>query len=158
MMISISNSIAIMLYHKDQWKQWWKKYKKRITDVNVISAQRFHLFNKMIKIRDDFQKIESILAIYIKIERIDLNIYLHSRNILSMNSLRCNCERSHQTAKHVLMHCLNWTHLRSRMLRDIDFLNYRIIIVITKDLRAAARMMMKTKFLKQFKVTRTLIL
>ncbi len=22
-MISISDSIAIMLYHKDQWKQWW---------------------------------------------------------------------------------------------------------------------------------------
>ncbi len=31
----------------------------------------------MIKIRDDLQKIESTLAIYIRIECIDLNIYLH---------------------------------------------------------------------------------
>jgi len=122
-MISISDSIAIVLYHKDQWKQWWKKYKKCIADVNAISAQRFHLFNKMIKMHDDLQKIESILAIYIRIKRINLNIYLHLRNILSMNSSRCNCERSHQTAKHVLMHCLNWTHLQLRMLRDVDFLN-----------------------------------
>ncbi len=53
-MISISNSIAITLYHKDQWKQWWEKYKKCIADVNAISAQRSHLFNKMIKIHDDF--------------------------------------------------------------------------------------------------------
>ncbi len=158
MMISISNNIAIMLYYKDQWKQWWEKYKKCIADINITSAQRFHLFNKMIKMHDDFQKIESILAIHIKIERINLNVYLHLRNILSMNSLQCDCERSHQTAKHVLMHCSNWTHLQSRMLRDIDFLNYQIIIAITKDLKATARMMMKTKLLKQFKVTKTLIL
>ncbi len=157
-MISISNSIAIALYHKDQWKQWWKKYKKCIADVNAISAQRSHLFNKMIKMHDDFQKTESILAIYIKIKRINLNVYLHLRNVSSMNSSWCNCERSHQTAKHVLMHCLNWTHLWLRMLRDIDFLNYQIIVVITKDFRAAARIMMKTKLLKQFKVTRTFIL
>ncbi len=158
MMISISDSIAIMLYHKDQWKQWWEKYKKCIADINIISEQRSHLFNKMIKMRDDFQKTESTLTTYIKIKRINLNVYLHSRNVSSMNNSRCDCEWSHQTAKHVLMHCLNWTHLRSKILRDIDFLNYRIIVAITKDLRAAARMMMKMKLLKQFKVTKTLIL
>jgi len=43
------------------------------------------------------------------------------------------------------------------MLRDIDFLNYQIIIMITKDLKAAARIMMKMKLLKQFKMTRTFI-
>ena len=125
-----------------------KKYKKCIANINIISAQRFHLFNKTIKMHDDLQKIENILAIYIKIECIDLNIYLHLRNILSMNSLRCNCEQSHQTAKHVLMHCLNWMHLRSKMLRDVDFLNYWIIIMITKSFRAAVRMMIKMKLLK----------
>ncbi len=123
-MISISDSIAIMLYHKDQWKQRWEKYKKCIADVNAISAQRSHLFNKMIKICNDFQKIESILATYIRIKCINLNVYLHSRNVSSMNSSRCNCEWSHQTAKHVLMHCLNWMHLWSRMLCSVDFLNY----------------------------------
>ena len=46
----------------------------------------------MIKMRDDFQKAESILAMYIKIKCIDLNIYLHFRNISDMNSLRCDCE------------------------------------------------------------------
>ncbi len=91
-MISISNSIAIMLYHKDQWKQQWKKYKKCIADVNAISAQRFHLFNKMIKMHNDFQKAESILATYIKIKCINLNVYLHLKNVSSMNSLRCNYE------------------------------------------------------------------
>ena len=158
MMISISDSIAIMLYHKDQWKQWWEKYKKCIADINIISEQRSHLFNKMIKMRDDFQKTESTLTTYIKIKRINLNVYLHSRNVSSMNNSRCDCEWSHQTAKHVLMHCLNWSHLRSRMLQDADFSNYWIIIVIMKSLRAIAKMMMKTKLLKQFKVTRTLVL
>ncbi len=95
MMISISDSIAIMLYHKDQWKQWWKKYKKCIADINIISAQRSHLFNKMIKMHDDLQKIESTLATYIKIKCINFNVYLHSRNILNMNSSQYNCERSH---------------------------------------------------------------
>ncbi len=91
-MISISDSIAIVLYHKDQWKQWWEKYKKCIADVNVTSAQRSHLFNKMIKMHNDLQKIESILATYIRIERINLNVYLHLRNVLSINSSRCNCK------------------------------------------------------------------
>jgi tellurite resistance protein len=156
-MISTSDSIAITQYHKDQWNQRWEKYRERVADVNAISAQRSHLSNKMIKMRDDFQKAESILAMHIRIERIDLNAYLHSRNVSDMNSSRCDCKWSHQTTKHVLMHCSNWSHLRSRMLQDADFLNYRIIVVITKSLRAVAKMMMKTKLLKQFRVTRTLV-
>ncbi len=35
---------------------------------------------------NDFQKIENTLAIHIRIERIELNVYLHLRNILSANS------------------------------------------------------------------------
>ncbi len=155
---SISNSIAIAQYHKDQWNQRWEKYKECVTDINTISAQRSHLSNKMIKMRDDLQKAESILVMHIRIERIDLNVYLHSRNISGMNSLRCDCEWSHQMTKHVFMHCSNWSYLRSKMLQDADFLNYQIIVVITKSLRAVAKMMMKTKLLKHFKVTRTLIL
>ncbi len=157
-MISTSDNIAITQYHKDQWNQRWEKYRERVTNVNAISAQRSHLSNKMIKMRDDLQKAESILAMHIRIERIDLNAYLHSRNVSDMNSLQCDCEWSHQTTKHVLMHCSNWSHLRSRMLQDADFLNYWIIIIITKSLRAVAKMMMKMKLLKQFKVTRTLVL
>ncbi len=157
-MISTSDSIAITQYHKDQWNQRWEKYRERVADVNTISTQRLHLSNKMIKMHDDLQKAESILAMYIRIKRIDLNVYLHSRNVSDMNSLRCNCEWSHQITKHVLMHCLNWLHLRSRMLQDADFLNYWIIIIITKNFKAVAKMMMKTKLLKQFRVTRTLVL
>ena len=155
---SISDSIAIAQYHKDQWNQRWEKYRERVADINAISAQRSHLSNKMIKMRDDLQKAESILATHIRIKRIDLNAYLHSRNVSDTNSLRCDCEWSHQTTKHVLMRCSNWSHLRSRMLQDADFSNYQIIIIIMKNLRAIAKMMMKMKFLKQFRVTRTLIL
>ncbi len=157
-MISTSDSIAIKQYHKNQWNQWWEKYRECVADVNAISAQRLHLSNKMIKMRDDFQKAESILAMHIRIERINLNVYLNFRNISNMNSLQCDCEWSHQMTKHVLMHCLNWLHLQSRMLQDADFLNYQIIIIITKNLKAVAKMMMKTKLLKQFKVTRTFVL
>ncbi len=156
-MISTSDSIAITQYHKDQWNQRWEKYRERVADINAISSQRLHLSNKTIKMRDDFQKAESILAMHIKIKRIDLNTYLHSRNVSDMNSSWCNCEWSHQTTKHVLMHCLNWLHLRSKMLQDADFLNYWIIVIITKNLRAVTKMMMKMKLLKQFKVTKTLV-
>ncbi len=155
--ISTSDSIAIMQYHKDQWNQRWEKYREHVANINIISAQRLHLSHKMIKMCDDLQKAESTLAMYIKIECIDLNVYLHSRNISGMNSLQCNCEWSHQMTKHVLMHCLNWLHLRSRMLQDADFLNYQIIIIIMKNLRAVTKMMIKTKLLKQFKVIRTLV-
>ncbi len=123
-MILTSDSIAITQYHKDQWNQRWEKYRERVADINAISAQRSHLSNKMIKMRDDLQKAESTLIMHIRIERIDLNIYLHSRNVSDTNSLQYNCEWSHQTTKHVLMHCSNWSHLRSRMLQDVDFLNY----------------------------------
>ena len=34
--ISTSNSIAIAQYHRSQWKQWWKKYRKCIADVYII--------------------------------------------------------------------------------------------------------------------------
>ncbi len=114
--ISTSDSIAIKQYHKNQWNQRWKKYRECVANINTISAQRLHLSNKMIKMCNDLQKVESILAMHIRIERIDLNTYLHFRNVSDMNSLRCDCKWSHQTTKHVLMHCLNWLHLQSRML------------------------------------------
>ncbi len=91
-MISINDSIAIVQYHKDQWNQWWEKYREHVANINAILAQRLHLSNKMIKMCNDFQKAESILAMYIKIERINLNAYLHFKNISDMNSLRCNCK------------------------------------------------------------------
>ncbi len=156
--ISTSDSIAIAQYYRSQWKQWWEKYRKHIADVYIILTQRLHLFNKMIKMQNDFQKIESTFIIYIRIERINLNVYLHFRNISDADSVWCNCNWDHQMTKHVFMHCLNWSHLRSRMLWNVDFSNYWIIVTITKSLKAAARMMMKTKLLKQFKVTKSLIL
>ncbi len=157
-MISTSDSIAIAQFHRSQWKQQWEKYRKCIADIHIISTQRLHLFNKMIKMWNDLQKIESTLIIHIRIKRIDLNAYLHFRNILNADNVQYNCNWDHQMMKHVLMHCLNWSHLWSRMLQDVDFLNYQIIVAIMKSFRAAARMMMKTKFLKQFKVTKSLIL
>ncbi len=123
-MISTSDSIAITQYHKDQWKQWWEKYRKCIADVHIILTQRLHLFNKMIKMQNDFQKVENTLIIYIRIECIDLNVYLHFRNVSDADNTQCDCNWNHQTMKHVFMHCLNWLHLRSRMLQDVDFLNY----------------------------------
>ncbi len=149
---------AIAQFHKSQWNLWWENYKKRIADIDAFFAQRFHLFKKSIKMRDDFQKIESILTTHIRIERIELKIYLHLKNMSSANSSWCNCKWNHQTVKHILMHCLNWMHLQLNMLWNVDFTNYWIIISITKNLRATARMMMKTKLLKQFKMTRTFIL
>jgi len=149
---------AIAQFHKSQWNLQWENYKKRIADINASFAQRSHLFKKSVKMRDDLQKIKSILAIHIRIKHIKLNVYLHLRNMLSANSSRCDCEWSHQTVKHILMHCLNWTHLRSKMLWDVNFTNYQVIISITKSLKTTVRMMMKMKLLKQFKVTRTLIL
>jgi len=44
------------------------------------------------------------------------------------------------------------------MLQDIDFMNYQVIISIMKSFKTSARMMMKMKLLKQFKMTRILIL
>ncbi len=157
-MISTNDSIAIMQYHRSEWKQWWEKYRKCIADVHVILTQRLHLFNKIIKMQNDFQKIENTFVTYIKIECIDLNAYLHFKNVSDADSMQCNCNWNHQTMKHVFMHCSNWLHLWSRMLQDVDFLNYWIIIIITKSFRAVARMMMKTKLLKQFKVIESLIL
>ncbi len=157
-MISTSDSIAIAQYHRSQWNQWWKKYRKYIADVHIILTQRLHLFNKMIKMQNDFQRVESTFVTYIKIKCIDLNAYLHFRNVSDADSMWCNCNWNHQMTKHVLMHCLNWLHLRSRMLQNVNFLNYWIIVTIMKSFKATARMMMKMKLLKQFKVTKSLIL
>ncbi len=158
LMMTQMSERAIAQFHKSQWDLRWENYKKRIADINAFLAQRFHLFKKSVKMRDDLQKVESILTTYIKIKRIKLKIYLHSRNVSSANSLWCDCEWNHQTVKHILMHCLNWMHLRLNMLQDVNFTNYWVIISITKSLKTTVRMMMKTKLLKQFKVTRTLIL
>jgi len=149
---------AIAQFHKSQWDLRWENYKKRIADINATLAQRSHLSKRSVRMRDGLQKAESTLAIHIRTERIGLNAYLHSRNVPGTNSPRCDCGWSHQTAKHILMHCPNWTHLRSNMLRDAGFTDYRVIVATTKGLKAAARMMMETELLEQFRVARALIL
>ncbi len=156
--VSTSDSIAITQYHKDQWNQRWEKYRERVADVNATPAQRSHLSNKTVKMRDGLQKAESTLATHIRTERIGLNAYLHSRNVPGTDSPRCGCGWSHQTAKHVLMHCPDWSHLRPRMLQDAGSSDYRIIVATTKGLRAVAKMMMETELLEQFRVARTLVL
>ena len=83
---------AIAQFHKSQWNLQWENYKKCIADINASFAQRSHLFKKSVKMHDDLQKIESILATYIRIECIELKIYLHSRNVSSANNSWCNCE------------------------------------------------------------------
>ncbi len=106
MMIQTSKC-AIAQFYKSQWNVQWKNYKKCIADINAFFAQRFHLFKKSVKMRDDFQKIESILAIYIRIKCIKLKIYLHLKNVSNANSFQCDYEWNHQTVKYILMHCLN---------------------------------------------------
>ncbi len=49
----------------------------------------------MIKMKNDFQKIESNFTIYIQIKYINLNAYLHFRNVSNINSLQCDCEWDH---------------------------------------------------------------
>ncbi len=88
---STSDSIAIAQYYRNQWKQWWKKYRKYIADVHIILIQRLHLFNKTIKMQNNFQKVESTFIIHIRIKCIDLNAYLHFRNVSDVNSIQCNC-------------------------------------------------------------------
>ena len=90
-MISTSDSIVITQYHRSQWKQWWEKYRKCIADVHITSTQRSYLFNKMIKMWNDFQKIKSTFIIYIRIKCIDLNAYLHFKNISDADNMQCNC-------------------------------------------------------------------
>jgi len=103
---------AIAQFHRSQWDLRWENYKKRIADINATPAQRSHLSKKSVRMRDGLQKAESTLATHIRTERIGLNAYLHSRNVPGANSPRCDCGWSHQTAKHILMHCPKWTHLR----------------------------------------------
>lgn len=102
-----SERIAIAQYHKSQWNLRWENYKKHIADINATPAQRSHLSKKTVKMRDGLQKAESSLVTHIRTERIGLKAYLHSRNVSGTNSPRCDCGWSHQTAKHVLMHCPN---------------------------------------------------
>ncbi len=85
-MLILTDKQTITQFYKNQWDIKWEIYKKCIADINIILAQRSHLFKKLIRIHNDFQNIESILTIYIRIECIELNVYLHSRNILSADS------------------------------------------------------------------------
>jgi len=42
------------------------------------------------QIYNNFQKAKNIFAIYIKIKYINLNIYLHFKNVLNINNLQYN--------------------------------------------------------------------
>ena len=96
------------------------------------------------------------IATQIRIERIGLKAYLAGCKVPGYESAECNCGWSHQTAKHILMHCPTWRTLRERLLNAVGTTDYRRIISTPSGLNTAAWMIMATEFLSQFSLAQIL--
>lgn len=110
-----------------------------------------------LKIRKQLQKAESSIATHIRTERIGLAAYLHSRQVPGYDSPKCSCGPFHQTAKHVLIYCEKHVNMRPQLFADGGTRDYRVLTSTAKGLKAAARFLMKTGILGQFKLAACLL-
>lgn len=155
--LATGDSIPIGLFYLKQWEKEWETYRQRIPTALQTPAQRSPLGTDTIKMRSHLRKAESTLAMQIRTERIGLKAYLYSRNVPGYTSPECECGLGSQTARHVIMHCPNWTDLRERLAGTLRTWDYRVVIGSWEGLREAARLIMDTGLLEQFALAKTLL-
>ena len=70
---------------------------------------------KTLKIHRGLGKAASTLIVQMRMEKIGLNKFLHSRKVPGFNSPKCPCRRGLQSAKHLLTECRLHTRERNRV-------------------------------------------
>jgi ribonuclease HI len=130
----------------DDWETIWVngKHGRYLHSLDVRPNK------KALKVHRDLPRAISSILTQMRTGKIGLRAYLHKIN--KAETSQCTCNQGEQTAEHILLKCREWVAQRQELWAGgRPILNLRRLFCDPKRSIRAAKMMLKTGLLEQFK-------
>ena len=94
------------------------------------------------------------MAIQLRSGKNGFNHFLHKMKVPGVHSARCSCGWAKQDAKHILLYCPELSQQRPELLKEAGTHDVRTMLTESKGIRAAARWMVKSGWLGQYRLAK----
>jgi tubulin alpha len=131
---------------QDDWDSIWTrgKHGRYLHSLDVRPDK------KALKVHQNLPRAVSSIITQMRTGKIGLRGYLYNINWAETN--QCNCNQGEQTVEHILLKCRKWTTERQELWAGgRPILNLRGLLNDPKMSVRAAKMMLKTGLLEQFR-------
>ena len=143
---------AIAKITKTSWDKKWTAYLNAIPADRVKSPSQFDTEWKRSQLHTGLSKPMSSLITQIRTEKIGLNAFLADKHVPGYTST-CPCGWLRQTAKHILMNCIDYAERRPSLFKAAGTRDYKKMTATTRGMKAAAQWLYNTGLLQQFSLS-----
>jgi hypothetical protein len=133
------------------WQKQWTAYLDSIPGGKPRTPAQDDTRRNRAHLHATLPKATSALITQIRTEKIGLNAFLTERRVPGY-SAGCPCGSQRQTAKHIIMHCPNYSGDRDDLFRTAGTRDYKKMLATTRGAKAAAYFLQRTGLLDQFQL------
>lgn len=134
-------------------RRWHHRWRQRNQLWKELSF--FFSHNAVAKLHKNLKREQNFIVTQIRIEKNDLRVFLHKRNVLDFNSSNCDCDRDWEIADHVMLHCVRYSHSKNKFKMN-ESNTLRKLTIINSELRLIINWWLKNDILSQFELTHKL--
>ena len=135
----------------ESWQKRWTAYLGSIQRGKPRTPAQDDTRRNRAQLHTNLPKATSALITQIRTEKIGLNGFLIERRVLGY-SPGCPCGFQRQTAKHIIMHCPNYSGDRDGLFRAAGTRDYKKMLTTTRGAKVAAYFLQRTGLLDQFQL------
>ena len=119
-----------------------KLYQSRKSDRWKISLQE-----SSILLQRNLKRAQSSIAMQIRTELMELNLYLYRRKVPGVYSPSCPCGYQPQNPKRMIMSCLRWSNGREEIRKEANDRSYEAMLNNLGDIKRIIQ------WIEQFQIT-----
>ena len=134
---------------KQSWDKLWTTYLASIPLGTVRAPAQLPTTGYRPQVHLGASKATSSLITQIRTEKIGLNAFLADRHVPDKVAT-CTCERSRQTAKHIILYCPEYADERDSLYAAAGTKDYSKMLATPRGAKAAAQWLQRTGLLPQF--------
>ena len=134
----------------ERWKERWSRDEKG-RDIHFLAPEPNA---RVLKLYKDLPKATTSIYIQLRSRKIGLQAFLHRQRVPDITSPRCPyCQEADETVPHFILVCKWWKEQRKVHLGPFISRGIRYFLDTKEGLARAARFLLETERLEQFKAT-----